>query len=503
MDDEDDDFGDFGGFEAADPAFPVVDEIQPSVEAGPSPWAILDTASRSQVGMRPDLLCVQNQFPPVLDPTVPTQLSNGDVTNNQGPTTPPQELPPALDSPNNNAASLVNDILDGSFNRATEPNSQNSHPNQEASALQVPDIQETNGTETNNSETFQSHNSQSGTSDGAALPVQRQDAAAQPEHSSSSQPFKLNTSTTKDNNIRLGGGLNIAEIKVPQKPDTNNIVPPILSHDAQPVEQQLSLRQIQRESSDAVRSVVQEYKTLVQSSLQNHQESVNNLLQKNDKERQLQLELAIAQQNKDMEAAVQEMRQSLKEELERIAQESIHTFKEEMKETLEKEKKQIQEEMQSELQKEKDRINDLVQEAVSAERERGAQQLTEQKDQFLQLIEETKQQSLSQTQNLLEQERKQFQETLKKHMEEERKSHKESMDRVIEFANQEMRTYLQENRQMDRQLHQRQHASLDVFLSSAREQLKLLMENDTMLPNERESEEENSNPEEKGSSNDT
>lgn len=35
---------------------------------------------------------------------------------------------------------------------------------------------------------------------------------------------------------------------------------------------------------------------LMQSSLQNHEETVNNLLQKNNKERQLQLDLAIAEQ---------------------------------------------------------------------------------------------------------------------------------------------------------------------------------------------------------------
>lgn len=36
--------------------------------------------------------------------------------------------------------------------------------------------------------------------------------------------------------------------------------------------------------------------TLMQSSLHNHEESVNNLLQKNNKERELQLELALTQQ---------------------------------------------------------------------------------------------------------------------------------------------------------------------------------------------------------------
>lgn len=36
--------------------------------------------------------------------------------------------------------------------------------------------------------------------------------------------------------------------------------------------------------------------TLMQSSLHNHEESVNNLLQKKNKERELQLELALTQQ---------------------------------------------------------------------------------------------------------------------------------------------------------------------------------------------------------------
>lgn len=59
-------------------------------------------SARSQVGMRPDLLCVQNQFPPVLDPTVLQQQTNGEVEeSSEQPTEPPCQFPQVLDNPDN------------------------------------------------------------------------------------------------------------------------------------------------------------------------------------------------------------------------------------------------------------------------------------------------------------------------------------------------------------------------------------------------------------------
>lgn len=510
--DDDDDFGDFGGFEAAEPAFPIVDEIQPNVEAGPSPWAILDT-DRSQVGMRPDLLCVQNQFPPVLDPTVPQQQTNGEVDEgSEQPADTPCQFPQVLDNPDNNAASLVNDILDGSFNRTSEPNSLNGRPHGEVT-LQAPDIQETDNTESSRPPTFHTQASQSRNNE-ATMPVSSDvlTTSTPGEIRGSFQAFQSKVSPAAKNSSQNAGagGLHIIEVEVPSKSDTDNTTastgPPVshvlrLDTQPKPVEQQLNLRQIQQDSSDAIKSVVQEYKTLMQSSIQNHEESVNSLLQKNNKERELQLELAIAQQNKDMESKVQEMKANLGEEIKKITQESVQQFQDEMKEILEKEKKEIWDEMQASLLKEKDEINNRVQEAVTAERERGAQAMKEQKDEFLKLIEEEKKRSQTQTQSLLDDQKKQFQETLKVHLEEERKTHKEAMDSVIELANQEMRAYLQQQKEVNRQLHQRQYASLDVFLDGARQQLQLLMDSDSS--GDGKNGRENSNSEDKDSSKDT
>ncbi|XP_022304625.2 uncharacterized protein LOC111111773 [Crassostrea virginica] len=502
--DDDDEFGDFGGFEAADPSFPVVDEIQPNVEAGPSPWAILDTAGRSQVGMRPDLLCVQNQFPPVLDPTVPQQQSNGEVEGSQQPLSPPSGFLAALDIQDNSAASIVNDILDGSFNRGSEPSSL-----KDLSSSNVP-VQAADSRNTDNAVATDSHTfhiqAKEREAEKQPTTIPRLSNSVPEEERNGFQAFQSkNSSAAEDaNQNAIGGGLIVVE--VPQIPDTENIVvPPVISLNTQqkPGEQQLDMKQVQADSANAVKSVVQEYKVLMQSSLQNHEETVNNLLQKNNKERQLQLDLAIAEQKKDVEASMQEMRVILKEEIEKITQESLQKFQSEMQELLEKEKKGIHDEMEDSLQTEKDGISRLVQEAVVAERERGAKELKDQKDEFLHLIEEERKESRIQTQSLLEEQKKMFQETLKEHLEKERKSHRESMDRVIELANQEMRTYLQQQREMSRHQHQRQYASLDVFLNGARQQLQLLMENDSELSSDQDSGREKSTSQDKDSSKDT
>lgn len=113
-----------------------------------------------------------------------------------------------------NAASLVNDILDGSFNRTSEPIAQNSQPNDEVDVSNALDIQETSNIETT---AFQSNTSQTGKSE--EFPV---------EESSSFQPFQSHDNpATKDGNKGLGGGLNIVEVEAHQKSDT--VVPPVLS----------------------------------------------------------------------------------------------------------------------------------------------------------------------------------------------------------------------------------------------------------------------------------
>lgn len=72
-------------------------------------------SARSQVGMRPDLLCVQNQFPPVLDPTVLQQQTNGEVEeSSEQPTEPPCQFPQVLDNPDN-----------ASSNKLSYPNTSN------------------------------------------------------------------------------------------------------------------------------------------------------------------------------------------------------------------------------------------------------------------------------------------------------------------------------------------------------------------------------------------
>ncbi|XP_061189314.1 uncharacterized protein PF3D7_1120000-like [Saccostrea echinata] len=88
-------------------------------------------------------------------------------------------------------------------------------------------------------------------------------------------------------------------------------------------------------------------------------------------------EPALFSQNKNLEATLQEMKQSLREEFDCIIQESLQDFKEEIKEMLKKEKKLIRKSIQTALQEEKNRIIDLVQlvqDAVSEDRQQSTQQ---------------------------------------------------------------------------------------------------------------------------------
>ncbi|CAC5369628.1 unnamed protein product [Mytilus coruscus] len=127
---EEDDFGDFGGFEVAEPVPPNVTQVEASsVEASPSPWAVF-AAGSSPGNVKPDLLCGQNRFPPVLDPSVPSSsadiIQNGDTNNsNEGSSINTDRYDGTSGDQNGNLedAILANDILDGSFKSTSSQHS--------------------------------------------------------------------------------------------------------------------------------------------------------------------------------------------------------------------------------------------------------------------------------------------------------------------------------------------------------------------------------------------
>ncbi|XP_062601620.1 embryonic polyadenylate-binding protein B-like isoform X2 [Saccostrea cucullata] len=92
------------------------------------------------------------------------------------------------------------------------------------------------------------------------------------------------------------------------------------------------------------------------------------------------LEENCTSRNKNLEAALQEMKQSLREEFDCIVQESLQNIKEEINEMFKKERKKIQKTIQTALQEEKGRIIDLVQlvqDAVSEDRQQSVQRQSE------------------------------------------------------------------------------------------------------------------------------
>lgn len=154
MDEDEDDFGDFGGFEAAEPVSPNVAQGGPAfpLEASPTPWAVLSTDNT--VGVKPDLLCGQNKFPPMLDPSVPVEGTDQNNSYNLG-----SEIMPDFQAnfdqisgagpnkvPGLDEAKLADNILDGSFNSTTA----SSHSTSEKSINQSDSVTDRNDFPTQN-----------------------------------------------------------------------------------------------------------------------------------------------------------------------------------------------------------------------------------------------------------------------------------------------------------------------------------------------------------------
>lgn len=527
---EDDDFGDFGGFEAADPMLPNVAQVQPTgIEASPSPWAVF-AAGTSPGNVKPDLLCGQNRFPPVLDPSVPSSSADGDVNNSHYNGSYPTGDSDGTsgnqhDGPMNfDDAVLANEILDGSFKSTSSHHSssaatgadiirdtnsdlgsgsrgtrKDSHSvdlvgdllgaspgilliEDENMKNDSVDIGEGNSTLIKNrksSNELFSHFSAESSSQNKMSDFDRsvpQRVPASPGGSShSSESHHMNSPILIDSLRKALQQKPTSQVvtQVIRKAENSPKIEPKTAIDPVICEE---IKQARIESQVAIATVIEQYKELSKQCIAQQEDVLKECKQIMKQDQEVQLQQLLRQQKEDFSKVLEEEKARLQKESQEQILELISEQKKTFDSQMETERKMYEQRLQEALGEEKERCRKNFEESLEAERLQMTKRLEAEKEKFRTDLEEDRKKYLEEMKTALIQEKEKNRELVKELLEQEKNHCRECVTASMESVKKEMDSYIEQQKQKEKVIKHRELSSLNVFLETAKQQLNVLIE---------------------------
>ncbi|XP_069133775.1 coiled-coil domain-containing protein 91-like [Argopecten irradians] len=228
------------------------------------------------------------------------------------------------------------------------------------------------------------------------------------------------------------------------------------------------MKQIRSESQAAVKTVVQEYKDLMQTTLQSERTAIEAQVRVLMKEQEEKFKSMLNEQRSQFEEKMAEERIKMTESKNAALKEKAEELKKEFDEFLKEEREKNQTNLQNALEEERLENSKKVMEALEEEREKNRKQHLEQRELFKKELQEEQQKHEDIVLKSLADQREKFQVMMKENREEERLRSEEALRVKIE--------QIESQKTLDNKVHKRHMASLDVFLEGARQQLSLLMD---------------------------
>ncbi|KAM7435663.1 Coiled-coil domain-containing protein [Porites harrisoni] len=241
------------------------------------------------------------------------------------------------------------------------------------------------------------------------------------------------------------------------------------------------IEEIRKAGHDALAVIVEEYKELSRKAVLEQQEK-----------NKIQMESILEDQRKKFQEFLQEQQDSF----ERRIQEESNNSTEKANSLLEEEKKRHKEQIEYHLEEERLKSKEALKKAVEESRQEGLEAVEiarkEERQKYEEFVTEYKESVKSLTdqegkrlQTLVEATIKEQKESNKAALEdalaEERKRGKEFADEIKDETKKEMLQYIRAKQEADRAARQKHLHGLDLFLESARAQLKALMDDQTEL----------------------
>lgn len=235
------------------------------------------------------------------------------------------------------------------------------------------------------------------------------------------------------------------------------------------------LEDMRKAGHEALSIIVDEYKALLQSSVQQQVEAIEKqYISAIEKQAHKCEELLDAQHQRLLEMLDKE-KELLKEKIKEALIQQSQEQKEIFEKCLEEERQRNKEALTSAAKLEKEAMKDAVLKAIEEERKNLEKIHAEERE--LWKIEHAKdQEEISQAiQKAVQEQREISQETIKAAIMEEQKRSEKAVEEAVKRTRDELIEYIKEQKRLDQVIRQRSLSSLELFLSCAQKQLSALI----------------------------
>ncbi|XP_070564912.1 coiled-coil domain-containing protein 91-like [Ptychodera flava] len=252
--------------------------------------------------------------------------------------------------------------------------------------------------------------------------------------------------------------------------------------------QSKELDEIRKAGHDALAIIVEEYKELCKVAVIQQQEASEKHLQTAIQTETETSKTMLRAQHERLMKVVEEERAQGETRLKEALAEQQELSQKLTQKCVEEERQKAQEAIQKAIEEANKSHQSQLEKILQEERDKTKQLLEEERNRGVQLLEEERGRSQDMLQKCLEEEKQRSREAIKNALQEERGRQEAAIKQVTIKCREDMVQYIQERKRADSTLRQRSMASMDLFLESARQQLKLLMQDN--LGDHRESDDE-------------
>ncbi|XP_072047464.1 uncharacterized protein [Amphiura filiformis] len=236
------------------------------------------------------------------------------------------------------------------------------------------------------------------------------------------------------------------------------------------------LEEIRKAGHDALAVIVEEYKELCKCAVAQQQEASERHVQEAITKEAQRCEQLLKEQHDRLTQVLEEERQKSSEIIQQALDKQVVAQKAALEECLLEERNKNKQALDQAVQDTQSSCHETLQKALEEERSKGKGQLEAQTLEGAKALEDEREQHRKTMTTALEEERQRSKDAIQTALLEERKHQQEVIKQSVEKTKEEMQEYIKEQKRMDAAVRHRSLASLDLFLESARQQLKSLME---------------------------
>ncbi|XP_054856751.1 coiled-coil domain-containing protein 91 isoform X4 [Eublepharis macularius] len=241
----------------------------------------------------------------------------------------------------------------------------------------------------------------------------------------------------------------------------------------------LELEDMRRTGHEALAIIVEEFKALLQCTVQQREEAVEKqYVSAVEKQAHKCEELLIAQHQRLLDILNKE-REALKEKIEESLMKQLQEYKEVLDKCMADERLRNQEALATAAKIEKENMQAAILIAVKEERGNMERLHAEEKEQWQTEQSKDREKIAQAVEDAMQEQRQSSQETIKAAIIEEQKKSEKAVEEAVRQAKEELMEYIKEQKRLDQMMRQRSLSSLELFLSCAQKQLNSLLQEES------------------------